>query len=413
MAAYVSRLADAVLTQLLASLPALLLVGPRATGKTTTARRHAASVVRLDRPAEAAAFIADPDAALRVLAEPVLLDEWQVVPGVLGAVKRAVDDNPGPGRFLLTGSVTADLYAATWPGTGRLVRIPMYGLTMRELTGHPAGLSFIDLLATGSLGLLPLPPALPDLAGYVDLALQGGFPEAVVGSAADVRTTWLDGYLEQLLTRDAAGIAARDPARLRRYFEVLALNSAGLAEQKTLYDAAGIDRKTADAYEQLLINLLVLELVPAWMTNRLARLVKSAKRYLVDPSLMAAALRLDRAAVLADGNLLGRILDTLVAAQLRPELALSPTRARLYHLREKNERREVDLVAELRAERIVAIEVKATAAPTPGDAQHLTWLRAVLGDRFAAGAVLHTGPGQFVLGERIMALPIATIWGPR
>jgi len=104
-------------------LPAVLLVGPRATGKATTARRLSASVVRLDRPAEAAAFSADPDAALSRLTEPVLLDEWQAVPDVLGAVERAVDDDPRPARFLLTGSVRADLDAATWPGTGRLVRL--------------------------------------------------------------------------------------------------------------------------------------------------------------------------------------------------------------------------------------------------------------------------------------------------
>ena len=116
--------------------------------------------------------------------------------------------------------------------------------------------------------------------------------------------------------------------RLRRYVEALALNSAGLADQSSLYQAARIDRKTADAYERLLVNLLVLELVPAWLSNRLSRLAKSAKRYLVDPALIGAALRLDVAAVLRDGNLLGRLLDTFVAAQLRPELALSRTRPR-------------------------------------------------------------------------------------
>ncbi|MGH2387465.1 MAG: DUF4143 domain-containing protein, partial [Chloroflexota bacterium] len=231
--------------------------------------------------------------------------------------------------------------------------------------------------------------------------------------AASARHLWLDGYLDQLLTSDAAGTAAREPARLRRYFEALALQSAGLAEQKTLYDAAGIDHKTADAYERLLVNLLVLELVPAWFTNRLSRLVKGAKRYLVDPSLIAAALRLDVAAVLRDGNLLGRVLDTFVAAQLRPELALSQTRPRLYHLRERNERRELDLLVELGAHQVVAIEVKATAAPSRDDGRHLAWLRDVLGDRFVAGAVLHTGPGRFILGERIVAAPIASIWGPR
>lgn len=97
---YTPRLADAVLGRLLDEIPAVLLVGPRAAGKTTTAGRLAAHVVRLDRPAEAAAFEADADAALRGLPEPVLLDEWQAVPGVLGAVKRAVDTDPRPGRFL-------------------------------------------------------------------------------------------------------------------------------------------------------------------------------------------------------------------------------------------------------------------------------------------------------------------------
>jgi predicted AAA+ superfamily ATPase len=129
---YVPRLVDGMLADLLAQLPAIMLVGPRAAGKTTTARRLARSVVRLDQAGQAAAFRADADVALAAFDEPVLLDEWQEVPEVLGAVKRAVDDDPRAGRFVLTGSVWADMSAATWPGTGRVVRIPLYGLTIRE-----------------------------------------------------------------------------------------------------------------------------------------------------------------------------------------------------------------------------------------------------------------------------------------
>jgi predicted AAA+ superfamily ATPase len=102
---YLPRMSDDVLSTLIAQLPAVSVTGPRATGKPTTARRHVATVVRLDCEAEAAAFRADPDVALRGLPEPVLLDEWQEVPGVLGAVKRAVDDEPRPGRYILTGRV--------------------------------------------------------------------------------------------------------------------------------------------------------------------------------------------------------------------------------------------------------------------------------------------------------------------
>jgi uncharacterized protein len=409
---YTPRLVERRLARLFEELPAMLITGPRATGKTTTARRHAASVVRLDRPAEAAAFRADPDAALRAQPEPLLLDEWQAVPGVLGAVKRAVDDDPRAGRFLLTGSVRGDIDAETWPGTGRLVRTMMYGLTLRELANRLDGATFVERLASDDLDAFALPPDPPDLRGYVELALRGGYPEPVLRLSEEARRAWLDGYLEQLLTRDAEALdGLRDPARLRRYFQALALSSAGLAEHKTLYDAADVNRKTAVAYEQLLTNLFVLDRVPAWTTNRLTRLVRAPKRYLVDPSLAAAALGLDTPAVMRDGDLLGRMIDTFVVAQLRPELELAAARPSLFHLREKSGRREVDLVAELAAGDVVAVEVKATAAPDADDARHLVWLRDVLGERFLGGAVLHTGPRPFRLAERVLALPICAIWG--
>jgi predicted AAA+ superfamily ATPase len=101
---YIPRLVDGLVSSLLASAPAIMLTGPRATGKTTTASQHVSDIVRLDRPGEAAAFRADPDAALAAQATPLLVDEWQVVPEVLGAIKRAVDEDSRPGRFLITGS---------------------------------------------------------------------------------------------------------------------------------------------------------------------------------------------------------------------------------------------------------------------------------------------------------------------
>jgi hypothetical protein len=225
------------------------------------------------------------------------------------------------------------------------------------------------------------------------------------------RIAWLDSYVEQLITRDAAGVAgARDPERLRRYLEALAVNSAGVVQDKTLYEAVGINFRTADAYEQLLKNLLVLEAVPAWGPNRPARLVRMPKRYLVDPSILATVLRLDAAAVLRDGSLLGRMIDTFVAAQIRPELALAPSRPRWFHLRDKGGRHEVDLVIEYGGGRVAGLEIKVSAAPTLSDARHLVWLRGELGDRFICGVVLHTGPRTYELAQDIIAAPISTLW---
>ena len=409
MAEYRERAADHLIGELIAEVPALLVVGPRATGKTTTASRHVATTVRLDRPGEAAAFQADPDSALRGLREPVLLDEWQAVPEVLGAVKRAVDATPKPGRFLLTGSVRADLDAPTWPGTGRLMRVPLFGLTVAEQRGRPSTAPLLDRLARGDP--LGVPRDAPDLRGYVELALQSGFPEAALSLSGRTRGRWIESYLDQLLTRDAMHVAGpRDPAKLRRYFEAYALNSAGLVEDKKLLEAAGLNRKTALAYEQLLLNLMVIDHAPAWTSNRLKRLVRSPKRYLVDPALVAGILRLDADAILRDGDLLGRVLDTFVAAQLRAELAIAECRPRLYHLRQEQGRHEIDLLAELSATRVIGIEIKASAAPRSDAARHLIWLRDQLGQRFVRGVVLHTGPRAYELDERILAAPIATLW---
>ena len=406
---YKQRSIEEVIRQTLSQLPALLIVGPRAAGKTTTAMRHAATIIRLDRPEEAAIFRADPDAALRGLDEPVLLDEWQVVPEVLGAVKRAVDSDHRAGRYLLTGSVRDDLQSATWPGTGRLVRLTMYGMTIAEQFDRADSSPFMDRIVGGET--LEVPPNTPDIRGYLELGMRSGFPRAALWLSGRSRAQWIEGYLEQILTRDALELRGlRDPERLRRYFEAYALNSAGVFEDRMLHEAAAMDRKTALAYEQLLVNLMVVERLPPWTSNRLKRLVRSPKRYVVDPALIAGALQLDDQGIARDGSLLGRFLDSFVAAQLRADIVRSESRPRLYHLRQREGRHEVDLVAEVEGNRLIAIEVKAGAVVNQEDAKHLVWLRDELGDRFVAGVVLHTGARVHEIDDGILAAPISTLW---
>ena len=406
---YLERLVDPWIAEILASAPAVMITGARASGKTTTARRHAASVVRLDNEREAFPFEADPDAALRDRLEPVLLDEWQACPGVLVAVKRAVDAERRAGRFILTGSVRSDADPTLWPGTGRLIRVAMHPLTVREQLSTPPCPFLSGLLSAEPLSV-PSDP--PDLRGYAEIALRGGFPEPAIELVGNVRAGWLDSYLDQLLTHErAAGRGGGDPERLAEFFQAYALNSAGIANDATLYQAAGLDRRTSLAYTKLLRDLGVVDELPAWSSNRLKRLARGPKRFVADTGLWGSAVGADLRLVMSDGDLLGRLIDTFVTNQLRAEIVVDPMRPRLYHLRDRDGRHEVDLVADLGARGVVGIEIKAHSAPTPAHARHLVWLRDQLGDRFKAGAVLHTGPAQFRLDDRIEAIPICALWG--
>jgi uncharacterized protein len=409
---YIARLVDSLLTDTLAEFPAVLLVGPRATGKTTTGKRHAMSMLRLDRPADAQLVLNDPDVALASFDEPLLIDEWQVAPTVLGAVKRAVDDSTGVGRFILTGSAQSDLRAEGWPATGRIIRLPMYGLTDRELERQALGPALLDRIFAGELASLRAPAAPANLKDYIDRAMRSGFPEAAAKPGGRPRGRWLQSYIDEVVTRDVQLVAeVRDPVRLRRYLQACASNTAGIVEHKLLYDAASIERVTAVGYDNLLQHLMVVEHLPAWTSNRLSRLVKLPKRHLVEPALVGPLLGVDERAVLRDSDLLGRVIESYALAQLRGELAITESPVRLHHLRDKDGRHEVDILAERADGRVIAIEVKATSAPKIDDARHLLWLREKIGDRFVAGIVLHTGPRPFHHESGISFLPISTLWG--
>jgi uncharacterized protein len=410
--AYCPRLVERTLREILGGLPAVMVVGPRGVGKTTTARRQARTIVRLDRELEATPFRSDPDTVLASLDPPVLLDEWQLVPEVLASVKRAVDDEPGPGRFLLTGSVRADLLAPSWAATGRVVRVTMWGLSQRELVGDITRDSFFDRVFAGEVASLKPPADGVGLRDYVELALRGGFPEVALQPSENHRRRWLAAYVDQLIMRDASlADEHRDPVKLRRYLVAVAANTAGVVEHKTLFDAAGVTRMTGAAYDSLFELLFVTERLPAWHSNRLNRLTRAPKRYLTEPALMGTMLGVDARSALRNGDILGRLVDTYVLSQLRPEIEVSEGPLRLHHLRLDGGRHEVDLIAEAADGRIVAIEVKATAAPGPPDAIHLAWLRDQLGPTMVCGIVLHTGPRPFSLGERIHAVPISCLWG--
>ncbi|MDR1708448.1 MAG: DUF4143 domain-containing protein [Candidatus Accumulibacter sp.] len=407
---HIDRHIERALGEFMAELPALILTGPRGCGKTTSALRLARSVLRLDRPEEAAALRGNPDALLAAQEKPLLIDEWQAAPEVMGALKRAVDRSGAAGQYLITGSVRSRLLPDGWPATGRVVPLAMYGLTVGELERHSHAATLISRLFGEED---PKPGAMasaPDVTQYVADALAGGFPDAVRLSER-ARAVWYEGYVEQLVRHDAAMLAqVRSRGGLMALLRAAALNTAGLPSLKTLAEAARVDHRTVNIYLDLLEDLRIVERIPAWSGNLSSRLVKTQKLYMVDSGMAAHLSGADRSRVLKNGALLGRIVDTFVLAQLRPLCKLAFPSVAIHHLRDANGDREADVVLESSSGQVVGIEIKAANRAEPQDARHLAWLRDKLGPAFVRGFVLHTGSMTFPLDDRLWAMPIAALW---
>ena len=264
----------------LPDFPAILLVGPRGCGKSTSAAQFADATVDLSRPGMARAAREDPDSVLSAVSGCLVIDEWQEAPEIVGAVKRAVDAGVDADRYLLTGSVRAARQASTWPGTGRLIRTRMWGLTQGELEGdnfyNPIDALFSDQPPIGRSEL--------NRSDLLERVVAGRFPE-VVGLPSRSRSRWHEGYLEQLVDLDARQVAGGrpEPQKLRTVLSSCAARTGqSLNKQATSRDA-GVTAVTAEAHISLLEDLAIIVRVPAWHHKRLHRLTRSPKVYVVDP----------------------------------------------------------------------------------------------------------------------------------
>ncbi len=418
---YQLRTIDAELGQLRSQLPALVLQGPKAVGKTATASRYASTILRMDQPAERELLSADP-ARLATLPGPLLIDEWQQYPPVWDLVRRAVDEKATPGRFLLTGSAAP----RQWPvhsGAGRLVTLRMRPMSLAERSIAEPTVSLSELLdgpitdVGGSTTLT--------VRDYVTEIVASGFPgiRALTGRA---RRAAQQAYLESVVTREfpEQGYAVRRPETLRGWMRAYAAATATTSSYGTLLEAATpgeVDkpaRVTTTAYRDVLDQLWLLDPVPAWLPqgNHFSRLAKGPKHFLADPALAARLLDLGvddllggRGEAARGGEpLLGALFEHLVALSVR--VYAQASEARVSHFRGLDGGREVDLIVE-RGRRVLGIEVKLASEVGASDVRHLLWLRERLGERFAGGVVVTTGAHAYRRPDGILVVPAALL-GP-
>jgi predicted AAA+ superfamily ATPase len=415
---YLPRVVDGELEELISSLPALAIVGPKGVGKTATATRRAASVHGLDDPAQRSVARADPSRLLETAA-PILIDEWQHVPESWDLVRRAVDAGAEPGRFLLTGSASL-AGAETHSGAGRIVSVRMRPLALAERGVETASVSLGELLRGERLPVRGGTDL--RLGDYVQEILGSGFP-GLRGLADRPLRAQLDGYLDRVVDRDfpELGHPIRNPAALRRWMTAYAAATSTTASFETIRDAAtgGEDEKpaktTTQPYRDVLERLWLLDPVPAWMPtrNRIRRLSSPPKHQLADPALAARLLRLDADALLSggevgppiprDGTLLGALFESLCTLSLR--VYAQAAEARVFHLRTSGGEHEVDLIIERDDGRILAVEVKLARDIDDDDVRHLSWLADRVGDALLDAVVLTTGEQAYRRRDGIAVVP--------
>ena len=406
-----SRLLTPAIHEAMTDTPVVCLLGPRQSGKTTLARQlePERAYVSLDDNNYYRIALSDPIEFIASLPQEVTLDEVQRAPMLFPAIKRIVDEDRRPGRFLLTGSANLLLLPqVTESLAGRMEIIQLYPLTEAEKMRRP-GRFLHDLLENDFEPVLR-----PDVEkAYQDLAerlLAGGFPEPLTRSPARARQ-WRRQYLRTIIERDVQDVARiRDSHELTRLLELLAVRSAQLLNVSGLASALGLYRETAEHYLSVLERLFLVRRLPAWHRNTGKRLIKSAKVHLLDSGLAATLAELSADDWFSNRERIGRLLESFVVQQLIAQAAWTDPGLRFWHYRDKDQV-EVDLVI-TRGRKTWGIEVKAATTLNPKDGKGLTRLADYCGKDFQRGLLLYTGKDILPLRDkRLLAVPISELWG--
>ncbi len=399
-----------VLGEALADTPVVCLLGPRQSGKTTLVQQLAPdrAYVSLDDQNYYQTARTDPSGFVASLPDAVTLDEVQRAPELLPAIKRAVDQDRRPGRFVLTGSANLLLVpTVTESLAGRMEIAQLHPLTESEKERAPG--RFLSDLLNGAIKPGIRPEAAAEAPSLQDRLVAGGYPEPL--TRAPVRSRqWHRQYLRSIIDRDVQDVArVRDSHELGRLLELLALRSAGLLNTCNLANALGLHRSTVDHYIAVLERLFLVRRLPAWHRNPTRRLIRAPKVHLLDSGLAATLANLTAYDWLGRRDQMGHLLESFVVQQLIAQAAWTEPDLRFWHYRDKD-RVEVDVVM-TRGRKTWGVEVKAARGISSGDGKGLIRLADRCGEDFECGVLLYAGRDRLPLaGERILAVPLSELW---
>ena len=382
-------------------MPAVVVTGARQTGKSTLAQELTPGSRRfftLDDLDVLDAARRDPEALVGG-SQPVTIDEVQREPDLLHAVKLAIDRQRQPGQFLLTGSANLLLMRQVSESlAGRASYLTLWPMTRREQQGLGRGGLWDELLEARDEDWpdrIAAHPALPE--DWRLLARRGGFPSPALHLESDRdRAVWFDGYVRTYLERDLQGLSAISALPdFRRLMRAACLRMGQLVNQAELGRDVALPQPTVHRYLNLLETSYLLVRLPAYAVNRTKRLIKSPKVYWGDTGV---ALHLTQ-----EEEARGAHLENLVLHDLLTWRDSRLDRAEVFYWR-TTIGEEVDFVIEA-GDRLLPIEVKATARPRLRDITNLRTFRAEYGERARAGLLLHSGEMLDWIAPDVLAVP--------
>jgi len=403
---YITRELESVLVRAATQFPAVVLTGPRQSGKTTLLRHmfsRTHSYVSLELPDVRAAAMVDPRGFLAMHGPPVIMDEVQYAPDLLPYIKERIDAHRSEaGQYLLSGSQNLLLmHRVTESLAGRTAMLRLLPLSWRESKGHAgAPLCWEDESTFRKVDAV-------ECAELWRSILLGGYPELVASPERDANL-WHASYVQTYLERDVRSLRQiGDLASFQSFLRALAARNGQLLKLSELARELGIAVNTAKGWLSVLEASFQVIVLRPYFANAVKRLVRTPKVYFTDTGTLCYLVGLRDASHAAAGPMGGPLFETAVLMEIVKAFVHRGQEPPVYFWRTSTGS-EVDIVVDAGG-RLVPLEVKLSATPNPSMARGILGLRAALGDLVAPEYVVHPGDSRLPLGQGVTSLPFAAL----